>query len=436
MNNARETVMRILYEIEYNKAYSNIAIKDALDKKDIKDIDKAFITRLVYGVISRKFTIDQYILQNSKIKLKKISKFIYIILQTGIYQLKFMDKIPQSAAVNESVKLAKRYGHGASAGFVNGVLHSVIKNELVIPDDKILKLAYEYSFTPELCEKWCNDFGYEFTKDLLESLNEEPGLTLRVNTLKSTADELIKHNSLFKKSEIYENALNSGGFNIARSKEYNEGLIYPQDISAMMASLVLSPKKGERVMDMCAAPGGKTTHMAALMENRGEIIASDVYSHKLDIILANAKRLGIDIIKTNLCDATGYCEEYKDGFDKILADVPCTGLGIIRKKPEIKWKEINLDEITGISERILTNASKYVKIGGEIVFSTCTINREENEEVIKRFLKENENFEAVDITNLLPQQLRHDTSKDGYITFYPNVDNIDGFFIAKIKRCK
>lgn len=437
MNNARETALHILYDIEYNGAYSNIALKNALAAdKNMKNTDKAFITRLVYGVVSCKLNLEYIITQNSKIKLKKISKYIMLILKIGIYQIKYMDKVPQSAAVNESVKLAKKYGHGASAGFVNAVLHAVIKNEIVYPNDKIKSLSYELSYPEELCRKWCGDFGYEFTKDLLISMNKDAEMTLRVNTLKTDATKLAELNKDFTVSELYENALVCGGFDIASSDIYKKGYVYPQDISAMMASVVMSPEEGERVLDLCAAPGGKTTHMAELMKNRGEVIACDIHEHKIKLIENNAKRMGIDIIKVMQLDACEYNKAFDSAFDRVLADVPCSGLGIIRKKPDIKWKNDSIDKIISISQKILTNAGKYVKIGGELVFSTCTINRAENEDRFFEFLENNKNFEAADICEYLPEKLRHDTAKKGYITFYPNKDGIDGFFIAKTKRCR
>lgn len=437
MKNARELAMHILYDIEYNGAYSNMALKNAfLKNRDISAVDKAFVTYLVYGVVSRKLTLEYIISNFSKIKLKKISKYILIILKMGIYQIKFMDKVPNSAAVDESVKLAKRYGHGASAGYVNGMLRTVSKNEIKYPEDEFLKMSCEYSYPEKLIKKWCEDFGTDFTRELIAEMNKTAEVTLRVNTLKTTAEELLKNNGGFKQSEIYPDALICKGFDIGSSEEYKSGKIIAQDISAMIASAVLMPKNGERVLDICAAPGGKTTHLAQLMNNEGEVVACDLYEHKVSLIAQNAKRMGFDIIKPTLNDATKPNKEFVGSFDKVLADVPCSGYGIIRRKPDIKQKTENIGEICKTAKEILTNAAEYVKIGGEMVFSTCTINKEENEEQLYEFLKSNKNFKTVDITELLPNRLRHSTAKDGYVTFYPNVDSVDGFFIAKLKRCE
>lgn len=436
MKNSREIAMHILYDIEFNGTYSNMALKSAFSKnKDIDKLDKAFITAIVYGVVSRKNTLDYIICQNSKIRIKKISKYILIILRMGIYQQKFMDKIPDSAVVNESVKLAKRYGHNASSGFVNGILRNIIKNNIVYPDDKYEKMSLEYSYPLELCKKWCNDFGQDFTKELMLSMNNTPKMCVRVNTLKTTPEIILKDNN-FIQSYIYENALYANGFDVSSSKLYNDGHIYPQDISAMMASVILNPKQGDRVLDICASPGGKTTHIAQLMNNEGHIVACDLYKHKIDLINKNAERLGISIIKAIELDATQYNHEFESSFDKVMCDVPCSGYGVIRRKPDIKWKSADNNDLINTAEQILTNASRYVKIGGELLFSTCTINKEENELRLNEFLKENKNFEPVDISVFLNGDLYNETAKNGYVTFYPNINGVDGFFIAKIKRCK
>ena len=430
----RKIAMQILYEIEVKGAYSNIALNNALKQnKDLKNVDKALITRIVYGVISQKLALEEIIKKYSKIRLKKISTYILIILKIGIYQIKYMDKIPDSAAVNECVKLAKRYGHGASAGFVNGLLRSVIRDGGEIENNN---LAIKYSFPEEIAKKWCNDLGEEFTHKLMESLNEVAQTYVRINSLKTSKKAVLERYKEFEESQIYNNSLIFKGTDITSSDAYKKGYIYPQDISASLASVVLNPQKGEKVLDLCSAPGGKTTHIAELMGNIGEVVACDIHAHKIDLIEKNCQRLGIDIVNTACYDSTVFNKRFENCFDKVLCDVPCSGWGIIRKKPEIKWKNDKIEDIIKISREILTNASKYVKIGGELVFSTCTLNKDENEEQLKSFLETNKNFETVDITGFLPDSLRHNSAKQGYVTFYPHIDKIDGFFIAKVKRCR
>ena len=437
MINSREIALGVLYETEYNGAYVNLALKEALAKnKELSAKDKGLVTRLVYGCVSRRNTLEYIIEQYSKIKIKKISKYIMLILKLGIYQLIYTDKIPQSAAVNESVKLARRYGHQSSAGFVNGLLHSVIRNGVKYPEEVISHAVYEYSYPEELVKKWFDDFGDEFTYELMQSMNEDPKLTLRVNTLKTSRKELTEKNPLLKPALYYENSVTASGLDVGSSNIYKSGLVTVQDISAMLASAVLNPQPGESVIDLCAAPGGKTTHLAELMQNKGSILACDCHEHKTELIEKNAERLGIDIINTVCMDSSVYKPSLDSRFDKVLADVPCSGWGIIRRKPDIKWKNVNTDELIGLSEKILTNALKYVKIGGEVVFSTCTINPEENEIRFRKLLCGNNNFMPVNISEYLPEDLRKSTTHDGYLTLYPNIDGTDGFFIAKIKRCK
>lgn len=419
MSSARETAMRIIYDVEFNGAYSNIALKKAL-KSDISKNDKALITNIVYGVVDRKITLDYIIEQFSKIKLKKISKYILVILRMGIYQLMFMDKIPQSAAVNESVKLARRYGHGASAGFVNGLLRTVAKSNIEYPSDKTEYLSVMYSFPMWLCNKWVAEFGYDFTEEMLKSFQAEKKLTIRPNRLKITVEELQE--KMLKNginTEICDGYLVSDGFDISNDVLYNDGGYTIQDAAAMQAAIVLAPNEGDTVIDMCAAPGGKTTHLAELMNNKGKIYAFDVHEHKLELIRKNAERLGISIIEASLSDGRILQKEFLETADKVLCDVPCSGLGIIGRKPEIKWNVIKNGNLPEIQKQILNNASKYLRIGGEIVYSTCTIEREENEGVTGDFLAENDGF-----------------TKAFEKTYYPHKDNTDGFYICKMKRVK
>lgn len=435
MANARETALTVLYEVEYHGAYSDMALKNALAHTSLSQTDKGFVTRLVYGVIQYKLTLDYMICRYSKLKKNKISKYILLILRMGVYQMQFMDRVPDSAAVNESVKLARRYGHGGSVGFVNGVLRAVIRGRgsFSYPEDREQYLSVKYSFPLELVRHWIDTFGDSFTEELLCAMNETPILSLRVNTLKTTPEEVVKKLENAHISELYKDAVLCDGFDVSSSEVYRQGLVTAQDISAMMAGIVLAPQPNDTVLDMCAAPGGKTTHMAQLMNNTGKIIAFDIHEHKMDLIEKNARRLGISMIETVCADSSTYIDRYRESADKVLADVPCSGLGIIRKKPDIKWND-KLSNIADIQTAILENAARYVKCGGQLVYSTCTIERAENEDVIERFLSCHKDFTAVDITNALPVPLCKQTAKDGYVTFYPNIDGIDGFFICKLQK--
>lgn len=426
MISPREKALLTLYDIEYKDKYSNMAIKDALSGMTERR-EKAFITQLVYGVVRRKLTLDYIISKYSSVKLKKLSKYVLLILRMGVFQIYFMDSVPERAAVNESVVLAKKYC-AKSSGFVNGVLHSVIRGRdtLKYPSDETKYLSIKYSFTEEMVEIFRK---YDFCEELLASLNKEPETVIRINRLKG--QELEIDGVELNRTPLYEYARIAGGFDIENSREYQDGRFIAQDIAAMMAAEALAPKPGQLCIDVCAAPGGKTTHIAELMQNKGKVIAFDIHEHKTEIIKKNAKRMGIDIIETYLHDASVPEKSLFRKADRVLADVPCSGLGIIRRKPDIKWNKDDINELPLMQYRILENASEYVKDGGYLVYSTCTLNPEENENVIREFVKNNRDFEFEEI--ILPGNAAREN--DGCITFFPNIDNTDGFFISKIKRC-
>lgn len=433
MANARETALLTLYKIEYEGAYSNIELKKTLSAAKLSQSDAGLVTALVYGILQRDITLEYVIVQYSSIKIKKISKYILIILKIGLYQILYMDKIPESAAVDECVKLAKKYGF-KSSGFVNGVLRSFLRNEKKIsfPTDKIEKAAAENSFPKMLAEEWINRFGYDFACELMKSLNEIAPMCVRVNLLKTDKEKMLAQLENAEAGKISPSAIYTKGFDVGTSSEYKEGLIMPQDEAAMLACEILAPKKGDVVIDLCAAPGGKTTYIAQLMENKGKILAFDIHEHKIQLITENAKRLGIDIISAYEGNSSEYNENYRECADCVLADVPCSGLGIIRKKPEIKKRYQKSEELYEIQYKILENAAKYLKIGGSLVYSTCTIETEENEKIISKFLKEHNEFETVDISSYFKNEKA--SAKKGYVTLYPNVDGTDGFFIAKLEK--
>lgn len=418
MDKVRNLALNVLVDIDKNGAYSNIALKNEfLKHKDFTDRDRHFATILVYGVTDKRLTLDYVISKHSKLKLKKLSVYVLNILRMGVYQIMFMDKIPQSAAVNESVILSKRYAHKAASGFINGVLRSVLKSEIEYPSENDEYLSVKYSYPLWLVRKWINDFGYDFTKDLMKGFLRTPKLSLRANSLKISTDELLKKLTEYN-AEIKDGAILCDGFDVSKNRLYTDGYFSVQDISAMNTARVLSPKKGDKVLDMCAAPGGKTTHIAELMENEGEIIAFDMYEHKVELIKKNAKRLGINIINAKVSDATKENKELFNRFNKVLCDVPCSGLGIIGRKPEIKWKENDdFSELCTIQKSILNNASKYLKENGEIVYSTCTLNPLENEGITDKFIEENSDF-----------------IKTYEKTYYPHIDLSDGFYICKLTR--
>lgn len=427
MASAREAALLALYGIEYEGAYSNIALKDILNKKIADERDRALASAIVYGVCAHKLTLDYYISELSAVKLKKISKYILQILRMGIYQIKYMDKIPQSAAVNESVRLARRYGHKASAGYVNGVLRAACKKELAPPKDAYLR----YSFAKEIQDRLFADYG-ERAESIMQALNREPKMTIRANTLKISREELTEKLGA-KACPLAPEALYVKRLDTAASREFADGLFTVQDASPMAACLALDVKSGQNVIDVCAAPGGKTTYIAELMQNCGKITAFDIHEHRAELIRKNAARLGINIIEAVQQDAAVFREELAQSADRVLADVPCSGLGIARRKPELKYKT-DTGELPDIQLSILKCAAKYVKPGGVLVYSTCTIFKSENKDVIDKFLAENKGFSPESMQKFLPDGFSED--EPGFMTVLPDEVDCDGFFIARLRKRK
>ncbi len=419
---SRECALKILYEVEKNGAYSDKALKKALPFAELSPQDRAFTTELVYGVIKNKSRIDFIIQTYSSQKLKKLSIWILNAIRIGVYQMIFLDKIPHSAAVNESVTLAKRYGHKASSGFVNGVLRSVSRTGDVEYPKGQDGLCIYYSHPAWLVDLICTQYGDAHAKEILIANNINPPVTVRVNTLKTTADGLCKALSekgvIVTKTSI-ENIIEIAKFgDISTLDEFKNGLFTVQDAGAYLSARAISPQKNELIIDVCAAPGGKATQMAEMSEDKASILAFDIHPHKIELIQKNAKRLGITSINAQISDATILNNAYIEKADKVLADVPCSGLGIIRKKPDIKWTKTPDDilEIMKMQKKIIEISAKYLKPNGILVYSTCTINKDENEGITKEFIKNNP-FEILEETTLLPSE-----------------NNCDGFYICKMRK--
>lgn len=434
IDKTREIALKSLYRIDKNEGYSNIVLNDEIkqnrEKLDNKDI--GLISEIVYGVTTWRLTLDEIIKKYSKIKLKKISPWILNILRMGIYQIIFLDKIPKSAAVNESVNLAKRYGHSSSSNFVNAVLRKVEKKDyeefFEIKDD-IERISKTNSMPEWIIKELLKNNNIKDVEQICKNSNIKPKTTIRVNRLKTTKEELI--NRLEKEEIEYSNVNKEDNLaedflilnkvkNIENLDLFKEGFFTIQDISAGLTAKILNPKQGENVLDACSAPGGKTTYIAELMKNSGNIEAWDIHEHRTKLVEKNAQRLGIKIIDTYVKDATKYDETLNEKFDKILLDVPCLGIGVIKRKPDIKWqrKVEDIQEITEIQKTILNNCSKYLKKEGDLVYSTCSIFKEENENIIKEFLEKNCNFEIKSntIINIIPDEEK------------------DGFFICKLHK--
>ena len=439
----RQIALTVLYKIDKENAYSNIALDEELRKnrKILNEKDIGLISEIVYGTTTWKLTLDTIIKKYSKLKIEKLSKWILNILRMGSYQIVFLDKIPKSAAVNESVNLAKRYGHPASANFVNAVLRKIDKKdyeEMFKIEEPIQKIMKTTSTPKWLIEELLEEKTLQEVEEICKSYNEKPNLSIRVNTLKTNKDYIINELKKLKinvKQGILEDFLVAEKIKqIEKLEIFQKGLCTIQDVTAGLVALVLEPKEGENILDACSAPGGKTSYLAQLMKNKGKIEAWDIHPHRTKLVEETAKRLGIKIIKTKVKDAT-LKEENIEKFDKILLDVPCLGTGVIRRKPDIKWKhnQTDIEKITKIQKLILKNCSAYLKEGGELVYSTCSILKKENEDIIYDFLEKEHDFIIEPIKIDKRNAFSNYCEKVGSIKVLPN-ENMDGFFICKLKK--
>ena len=414
LSKPREAALKALVSCEKDGAYLNIALRDILSNADMDARDNALATTIALGVMKNALYLDNIIANLSSVKLRKLSVWIHNILRIGVYSIKFLDRIPVSATVNECVRLSRRYGHRASAGFVNAVLRAAVSLGEFLPEDRgsTQYISIKYSLPEWLVDTWKNQgYGEEF----FAAMNEEPPVTVRLNTLKcdSLPDE-------FEKIPALPHGYNYvGGGSVENTQLFKEGTIAVQDGASQTAVTALRLGKGMRVLDLCSAPGGKTAYMAQLMENSGKIISCDIHEHKLELIKNNLSRLGVTNTEVVLNDATLLREDFKDSFDAVLADVPCSGLGVLRRKPDIKWTKSPFAnaELMKIQRMIFENAAKYVKKGGTLLYSTCTVNRAENEDAVNEFLRNHPEFTLIEERQLLP-----------------HTDNTDGFFYAALER--
>jgi 16S rRNA (cytosine967-C5)-methyltransferase len=421
----RKTAFYILRDVEANKAYSNIAANNHITRQNPRS--PAFVRELAYGVIRRKRYLDYVIGNFVKTPLRKLHVADLTILRMGIYQILFMESVPEYAAVDESVHLARRFAKGRDA-FVNGVLRQYLRDKVYVElppreEDPVRYLSLKYSYEPWIVEMWINDYGEKRAEKLLAAGNETPPLTIRVNRLKTDRESLKKR--LLKRGfnvydgKMFDDTLYIDGVDVIAGRFYESGLYSVQDEGALAAVKALDPQPGEMVVDVCAAPGGKTMAIAEAMENSGAVVAIDLYKRKIRLINDQARRLGINIVDAYSWDALCVDSSLIDKADRVLVDVPCSGLGTVRHKPEIKYKVWDNDfEGLPLKQRdILAASSHYVKQGGVLVYSTCTIAKRENEQVTRDFLRKRQDFEQVDSLQLMP-----------------DTDGSDGFYICTMRR--
>ncbi len=438
---AREFALKVINEIETKGAYANIALARELTRQRLSDQERRFATELVYGVIKTGPTLDWILSHYCSRPLEKIDAAIRNILRLGVYQMFFLTKVPPSAGCNEAVKLTKKYGHAGTVKFVNAVLRNAARepDKAAYPDperDLARYLSLTYFHPQWLIERWLKRLGRNAAEALCQANNETPPLCMRTNTLR------IDRTSLQQRLEqegvscspsplVPEGLICTEHPALSQLPSLLEGFAQVQDESSMLVSHVLAPQPGEFIIDACAAPGGKSTHLAALMKNQGKVLSIDIHANKLPLIQDNATRLGITILHTAHLDAADLHTRYADQADRVLVDAPCSGLGVLRRKPDSRWRknEALLAELPLLQAAILDSAAKCVKPGGVLVYSTCTTEPQENQEIVQSFLNRSPEF-SLDITgHFLPMK-----REESMVQLWPHIDNVDGFFIARMVR--
>ena len=438
MTQSRLLVANALLSMQANDGYSNIVIDKALFESELSARDKAFASNLFYGVIERRLTLDYIMKKYIRPKLR-IKAPVKITLRMGIYQLLYMNSVPDSAAVNESVKLVRELGQPSAAGLVNAVLRSFLRDEkkFTLPDDKITALSIKYSCDKTLVSSLIDDYGENTAEQILQGFeNADDSITLRVNTLKTTREKLLadfeKQGISATTVDICDTAIKVKSAGDVRSLYgYKQGLFHVQDVASQLCAKALSVEGNMRVLDVCAAPGGKTFSIAEELGGTGEVVSCDKYEQKVKMISNGAQRLGLKNITTLLNDAEKVTRTL-GRFDKVLCDLPCSGLGIMAKKPEIRYKNVALlDNLPKLQYDLLCSSSEYVKSGGMLIFSTCTLRRCENEQVYNKFLETHPDFEPCDV---LIDIERAENQPKNMLTLFPHIHNTDGFFISAFKK--
>ncbi len=445
---AREIALKILNTVENNGAYANIALAQELNRQahqgQLADQDRRFITELVYGTVKTGATLDWMLSCYLSRPLNKVAPIIKNILRLGMYQLFYLEKVPASAACNQAVELAKKYGHAGTVKFVNGVLRNAARSpeKVVYPNKEkqpVKYLALRYYHPEWLIKRWVKRLGAAACEELCQINNTIPPLSIRTNTIKTNRDALLTR--LTEEGVVCqasnwtpEGIICHEHPSLATLQSLQAGLFQVQDESSMLVAHILDPQPGEFIIDACGAPGGKTTHIAALMNNTGLVLSTDIYEHKLALTRENAERLALTSIETKALDAVNLGTEFPLKADRVLVDAPCSGLGVLRRKPDSRWRKSEeiFRDLPRLQAAILASAAQCVKPGGVLVYSTCTTEPVENQDIVNKFLEAHPTF-TLDITGqYLPVNKRHETM----LQFWPHTDGIDGFFIARMTRQK
>ncbi len=441
MPDARLAALTFLEKCRRADAWSDAVLGSVMDSAGLDGRDRGLCTAICYGVMQNRILLDNAVAAYSSVKVNKLEPKVLDILRISAYQLLFMDRIPASAAVNEGVKLTKKLGYSRAGGLVNAVLRKISVNRISLLEPKAEseteRLSVKYSHPLKLVEYFISLIGYEETEALLACHNGEVPISIQTNTIRTDRENLL---SMFREEGLMAEAhpylagcilLRDSGA-VAALPGYNDGLFYVQDCAAFMSVLAAEPKAGDRILDVCSAPGGKSFAAAVLSEGQAAITSCDIHDNKLKRIRDSAERLGISKLNTRCADGRVFIPEFENAFDLVISDVPCSGLGVIRKKPDIRYKDASqFDALPRIQLDILNNASRYVAPGGALLYSTCTIRYEENEGVVESFLSNNSAFvpEGFSLPGL-------GSIDRGMLQLWPHRHGTDGFFIAKLRRIK
>lgn len=439
MTNVREAALDVIEKINKNQAYSNLLLNETIKKHQLSRKDTGLLTEIVYGTIQRKKTLDFY-LDDFLTNRKRMQNWVISLLQLSLYQMVYLDRVPDRAIIHEAVEIAKKRGHKGVSGMVNGVLRNTQRKGLRNPED-IEDVAERISISKShplwLVQRWIDQLGVEATEAMCDENLLAPYVTARVNKIRTSVDQVIKDLES-EGVEAVAGTLSEDAIKIIQGKlfdteVYKRGDLTIQDESSMLVARALGIEPGQKVLDACAAPGGKSTHIAERLNGSGHVNSLDLHAHKVKLIKKQAQRLNLRAIEAEMLDSRNVAERFKaKSFDRILVDAPCTGFGVLRRKPDIKWskQEEDINRITSVQKGILDAQASLLKPGGKLVYSTCTIEEAENQEVVKQFLSDHPEFKLdVTLSNRLPDKLET-YCEGGQVQLLPHYFGTDGFYIA------
>ncbi len=444
--NARDGALVVLREVELQDAYVNLALNRVLGRTTLSPQDRALLTELSYGVLQRLNTLDWILSLYLERPLQQLTPWIRNILRLGAYQLCYLQRVPAAAAVDEAVKQAHRYGHQGVAGLVNAVLRKVSNRKEKLPwpaqrrsPDQYLSLHYSYPLW--MVQRWLAELGFKETEALCAAGNDPAPLTVRTNILRLTRPELrqkLEQEGVATEELQYapEGLRLKLSGRLEELESFRHGLFQVQGEASMLVAPLLNPRPGETVLDLCSAPGGKTVHMAMLMENKGTIIAADLHPHRLKLVEGAARRQGVEIIFPEKLDGRDIPADKQGFFHRVLLDVPCSGLGVLRRKGDLKWRRQpeDIEALVGLQDQLLRGAFSALRPGGVLLYSACTFEPEETVDVIKRFLGEEPDASLSLLAPLLPEALRVEEKEEGLLRLWPHRHALDGFFMARIRK--